>query len=221
HGIRNRYVTGVQTCALPIWAPGPAPGPAPGQARGPAPGQARGPAPGQARGRAQYRPRPNRRERSGCLPGCYRRQPRGRCRGCGSSSRLRFENLHERLGVVNADSELSLTADSDKVVLPQRGQAGAVLGGGQVQRRLIGNVVADAADLAPEDLREVTQVPEGVSLLDMGGDRDRATDHTTTTGHVVGLGVGGLHKQRTTVEIDRAVDDRLSDQVQKTAGELL
>src|SRR5699024_3074292 len=133
-------------------------GPGQARARGRARGPAPGPAPGPARGPAQYRPRPNRRERSGCLPGCYQRQPRDRCRGCGSSSRLRFENLHERLGIMNADSELSLTTDSDKVVLPQRGQAGTILGGGQVQRRLIGNVVADAADLAPEDLREVTQV---------------------------------------------------------------
>src|SRR5690606_40116638 len=61
------------------------------------------------------------------------------------TSRNRLK-LHERLGVVNVEPVLGLSADRNQVVLPQRGE-GAVKGDGRLGR----NVVRDAANGTPKD----------------------------------------------------------------------
>src|SRR5699024_1495885 len=123
-------------------------------------------------------------------------------------------DLHERLGIRDVEPVLSLSADSDEVVLPQRGQL-AVEGDGRLSR----NVVGDAANNTPNSLRPVARVAEHVARADLVLVHGLATEQLPALQRSVV--VHGIHEQRTALQINGSVEDRLGGGVESETCQLL
>src|SRR5699024_312044 len=112
-------------------------------------------------------------------------------------------------------------SNSDQVVLPERSQTRTVLRFGQVQGRRVGNVVADAADLAPQQLAPVAHVADTGLRFNVVCDVRLATKNSTLAVNGIQTVVGRLQEQRTVVVVNGTVDKWLGNSIQQDTVKLL